>query len=476
MKKLLLIISVMVCVFANAQYTKLLDFTGLANGGRPHGSLISDGTFLYGMTQQGGASFFYGTIFKIKADGTGYFKLLDFANDTVHGIYPNGSLVSDGVSLYGMTSQGGIGNCSTGCGTIFKIKPDGTGYSKLLDFTGANGSQPDGDLIYDGAFLYGMTQVGGTNNFGTIFKIKPDGTGYSKLLDFTGANGSTPWGSLISDGTFLYGMTQVGGANNWGTIFKIKPDGTGDTTLLNFSGLANGSDPLGSLIFDGTFLYGMTKSGGTNNSGTIFKIKPDGTGYSKLLDFTGAANGDTPFGSLISDGTFLYGVTYIGGTNNFGTIFKIKPDGTGYSKLLDFTNDTVHGINPTGSLISDGTFLYGTTIQGGTNNNGTIFKLGIETGVTENNVEIDFTIFPNPFSSQTTLRIDNSFHNATLTVYNSFGQTVKQIKNISGQTVVLSRDNLASGLYFVRLTEENKTTHLDSGSRADSCAWTVSNL
>jgi len=61
-------------------------------------------------------------------------------------------------------------------------------------------------------------------------------------------------------------------------------------------------------------------------------------------------------------------------------------------------------------------------------------------------------IYPNPFSMQTTLRTDKFFKDATLTVYNSFGQQVKQIKNISGQTVTLFRDNLASGLYFVRLT------------------------
>lgn len=70
-------------------------------------------------------------------------------------------------------------------------------------------------------------------------------------------------------------------------------------------------------------------------------------------------------------------------------------------------------------------------------------------------------IYPNPFSTQTTLQTDNFFHNAILTVYNSFGQTVKQIKNISGRAVILSRDNLPSGLYFVRLTEENKTIAVD---------------
>lgn len=70
-------------------------------------------------------------------------------------------------------------------------------------------------------------------------------------------------------------------------------------------------------------------------------------------------------------------------------------------------------------------------------------------------------LFPNPFSSQTTLQTDIPLMNATLTVYNSFGQTVKEIKNISGQTVVLSRDNLASGLYFVRLTDRNNIITVD---------------
>jgi len=63
-----------------------------------------------------------------------------------------------------------------------------------------------------------------------------------------------------------------------------------------------------------------------------------------------------------------------------------------------------------------------------------------------------WTIYPNPFSSQTTLQTDIQLHNATLTVDNCYGQTVAQIKNLSGQTVTFSRGNLPSGLYFVRIT------------------------
>ena len=78
------------------------------------------------------------------------------------------------------------------------------------------------------------------------------------------------------------------------------------------------------------------------------------------------------------------------------------------------------------------------------------------TSISENILQTVISVYPNPFSSSTTLQADNLFHNATLTVYNSFGQTVKQIKNISGQTVILSRDNLASGLYFVHFTQDSQ--------------------
>ena len=78
------------------------------------------------------------------------------------------------------------------------------------------------------------------------------------------------------------------------------------------------------------------------------------------------------------------------------------------------------------------------------------------TSVIENSISNSISVFPNPFSTQTTLRSDNFCKNATLTVYNSFGQTVKEINNISGQAVILLRENLSSGLYFVRLTQDNK--------------------
>jgi N-acetylneuraminic acid mutarotase len=83
------------------------------------------------------------------------------------------------------------------------------------------------------------------------------------------------------------------------------------------------------------------------------------------------------------------------------------------------------------------------------------------TGMDETSTNFSVSVYPNPFSSSTTLQTDNPLHNATLTVYNLYGQTVKEIKNISGQTIIFHRDNLPSALYFVRLTQDGKTFSAD---------------
>jgi uncharacterized repeat protein (TIGR03803 family) len=441
------------------QFTKIYDFTGIPDAQAPNkNELVFDGTFLIG-TSLGGVTG-DGVIFKIKPDGTGYSTIYDFATP-LNGKRPGG-LILDGTFLYGMTSLGGANDL----GVIFKIKPDGTGYTKLLDFDKVNGSMPSGSLVSDGTYLYGMTNYGGAGSVcglsslgcGIIFKIKLDGTGYAKLHDFGSSSGKGfyPRGSLIINGTQLYGMTKEGGLNYGipgvaGTIFKIQTDGTAFTNLIDFAGTSNGSNPYGSLITDGTYLYGLTTQGGTGATGcsygcgVIFKVKLDGTGFVKLFDFSGVF-GKQPEGSLYFDGQYLYGTTITGGIGA-GVVFKIKPDGTNYYKLYDFVG-SINGNQPTNTLISDGTFLYGTAYQGGANSKGTIFKLGIATSLSDFDKFDNINIYPNPNNGSFKIELEHNSFMATVT--NILGECIYQ-SEIFIDSHEIQIPNQVNGIYFVHI-------------------------
>jgi uncharacterized repeat protein (TIGR03803 family) len=127
-------------------------------------------------------------------------------------------------------------------------------------------------------------------------------------------------------------------------------------------------------------LYGTTWSGGTNAAGIVFRINRDGGGFTILHHFGSAADGSTPFDGVIQAGDgFLYGTTYYGGTNSNGTIFKIDTNGSFYSVLYRFTNSP-DGANSYGGLVQglDGA-LYGTTYAGGSGP-GTVFKINTDGG------------------------------------------------------------------------------------------------
>ncbi len=337
-----------------AQTTILHSYSGETDdGGIPWDSVILDGSTLYGMTSEGGTNI-GGMIFKIGINGSGFEILHSFLGGPIDGWLPTGGLIQNGSTLYGMTNEGGVANA----GTIFKIGTDGSSYQVLHSFdvlNPTNGCLPYGALLQDGSTLYGMTEFGGFYNLGTIFKIQTDGSGFELLhslnyLDIT--NGGEPYGALIQDGTTLFGMTYWGGDYDCGTIFKIQTDGSGFELLHIFEceNPANGSGPLNSLIQIGSILYGMTETGGLYDAGTIFKIGTDGNGFEILHSFVGdLTDGGYPAGTLIRIRSKLIGMTSTGGMYDAGTIFKIGSDGYDYQVLHSFAGGIVSPLKISGS-------------------------------------------------------------------------------------------------------------------------------
>ena len=214
---------------------------------------------------------------------------------------------------------------------------------------------------------------------------------YTNLHEFGGgaSDGQNPaYASLTLSGTNLYGMTDRGGVNNSGVVFKVSTDGSGYTNLHNFvGGAGDGAEPAGSLTLAGTNLCGVTDNGGASGLGLVFQIHADGSGYTKLHSFAGGAgDGASPHGSLTLSGTNLYGMTYAGGVydkgvffpNYKGVVFKVNADGSGYTNLHEFAGGAGDGADPIGSLTLSGTNLYGMTLYGGVHDAGVVFKVNAD--------------------------------------------------------------------------------------------------
>jgi uncharacterized repeat protein (TIGR03803 family) len=322
---------------------------------------------------------------------------LDSSNNTTpNGMYPVAGLVQapDG-NFYGVASGGGSSGtdfCQPvtgifGCGTIFKLTPNGT-LTLLYSFCGGygcgslatDGADPRGRLVYANGYLYGTTQQGGVYNgyynSGIIFRISLSGT-YEIVHIFSGCcgtgDGESPSAGLTlgSDGN-LYGTTQWGGTSGNGTVFKMTPDGT--VTILHsfLSDDPNGTEPLGALIeaSDGN-LYGTCYSGGASERGTVFRISKTGV-LKKLYDFTTASGnaGYNPQAGVIqaSDGN-LYGTAGGGGGDDIGTIYQLTLGGVA---TLEASFGGPSGYSPVGALLqgSDGRLYVTTPDGGGVNSNG----------------------------------------------------------------------------------------------------------
>jgi uncharacterized repeat protein (TIGR03803 family) len=183
-----------------------------------------------------------------------------------------------------------------------------------------------------------------------------------------------------SDGA-LYGTTSLGGTNNSGTAFKLNKNGSGFTVLRHFLSSNDCRNPQAELLeaSDG-LLYGTAYNGGGFARGGVFRLNKTGGNYSILsgLNFGGGEAPRQPIGGLIEgfDGA-LYGTTELGGSSNNGAIFKLNKNGTGTTVLKSLGLVTSGAEQPHCTLLqsADG-LLYGTTAFGGTANFGTIFRIG----------------------------------------------------------------------------------------------------
>ena len=343
------------------------------------------------------------------AQAANQFKLLHTFQDKP-AKFPDAALVADSAgNLYGTTTNG-LNQCGTPqhCGVVFKLTQDSGGkwaYSILHVFKGPDGGSPLGRLIFDSSGnLYGTTEQGGAYNEGTVFELSPAGDKWNEkvLHSFGGGNDlNTPFAAVTFDANGnLYGTASGGGTSRKGGVFELKQSGGEwhERVIHRFTG-SDGSGPTCDLLWDSAGnLYGTTQNGGTSIFGVVFELMPSSGGNwteSVLYHFTGASDGAFPAAGLIFDAAGnLYGTTQECTQECDGTVFQLTPSMGKWTFAVLHAFKGPDGALPYAGLVSDanGNF-YGTTTQGGKNQQGTVFRLSLSGGEWKETVLHSFVTF-----------------------------------------------------------------------------------
>ena len=322
-------------------------------------------------------------------------------------------------NFYGVTTLGGSGR-----GTVFRVTPNGV-FTTLAPFTATDGRNPISPLVYENGTFFGATLQGGSNESGTIFRIGMTGP-ITTLAHFGDPNGLGPNGPTgltpLGSGDFI-GTTITGYLNYYGgTVFRFTAGGVLSTFAYipqsfdsypgklipgpdgNFYGMTysggHGRAKVFRMTADGVIteiasvtgndflystdlavgldgnLYGETFSGGSASQGSIFRVTLAGN-LIDLIHFTGG-DGASPSAGLVlgEDGNF-YGATVHGGSSGGGTVFRMTQAGL-LTKLADFSSRPTTGEGVYGGVtFGEDKSLYGTTITGGTSDQGVIFRIDL---------------------------------------------------------------------------------------------------
>ena len=400
---LLFVLAAVASHSAQAQtFTVLHNFTLGDDGGNPVAGLNKDASGnLYGTASQGG-EYGAGTVFRLAYRNSGwtFTSLYSFLGgiDGIQSIAP--VVIGPNGSLYGTTELGGLLSCNGGryaCGTVFSLRPSthatgdvmgGWGKTPVYAFPGSTGgARPFAGVTFDSSGnMYGTTYAGGTDGAGTVYQETPSGSGWveSVIYSFssgTSSNACLPYAGVVIDlAGNLYGTASSCGINGNGSVYRLTLSAGGwiETPLYEFTGGADGASPYGGLLLDASGnLYGTTASAGAG-SGTVFELTQSGGTwvYHLIYSFGGCCGG--PWAALTMDHAGnLYGTTLENGAHGDGNVFKLTPTAGGwvYTSLYDF-NPPYGGAHPYSSVTVDSSGnLYGTTWDQGNDGWGTVWEI-----------------------------------------------------------------------------------------------------
>jgi uncharacterized repeat protein (TIGR03803 family) len=313
--------------------------------------------------------------------------------------------------------------------------------TRIHFFKAETGLQPRAPLVdYDG-YLYGTTLRGGLNDLGTIFRMKANGKDFKVIYHF-GFHSYRPAGGLVDGGDgYLYGTTTDGNGNN-GAVYKVKPDGSELVFIHTFSDYYSGMWPVGELLVENGFIYGVTSAGGTAGTGRglLYKLSTNGSSFTIIKHFN-QFDGAWPTSGVVSDGNgTLYGFLPYGGEQGYGSIYRVKTDGTGYEDLYEMIGDDLvdHGMGfypvckPV--LIED--------------------ELPASSAARARQLTVD--VYPNPTVNSFTLRAEKNEREMAVELMDFSGMVV--YRNVLKGEDLKVGESLPRGMYVLKITDGKNTS------------------
>ncbi|MGP8216580.1 MAG: T9SS type A sorting domain-containing protein [Bacteroidia bacterium] len=157
-------------------------------------------------------------------------------------------------------------------------------------------------------------------------------------------------------------------------------------------------------------------------------------------------------------------MTNAGGLNNFGCVFYIDTNGSGYRDLYDFNNIIDgKGKHPWGTLTPSGSVFYGRTQSGGTEDDGVVFKFYDITkiiSINELTTSSSFVkLFPNPNNGEFTIQLSVISGQTSVEIYNMLVEKVYSLANsyqpMANSQIQIDLSNQPAGIYLYRVITES---------------------
>ncbi len=313
-----------------------------------------------------------------------------------------------------------------------------------------------------GYIVLGKTDTVAASSGGDIYFIKLDSLGnkiWSKTYGGTGDDYANYVKQTIDGGYIITGETYPNATANYTDIFLLKTDSVGNMNWVKtYGGIKSDAGSCVYPTINGDYIItGYTESfpDSVTNS-KLFLIKTNSTGniiWMKIYGGGAWCSGNSVFGA--SDGGYII----IGNKSSIPAgAYLIKTDSLGNSGCLESIVTTTTNTPSFTTIIPNDTITTSVTDAVPTTYTST-WTTTLNTlcyvGINELIDILDIEIFPNPFTSQTTISFSEQQMNTTIKIKDILGKEMKSI-NFTGKQCIIEKGEMRKGIYFVNITYENK--------------------